>query len=336
DLNWGHHWTVERILQGSPQPRTKYSYNGTHIVIFNPSLICILLYILLGSLSIVTVCGNLLVIISIIYFKQLHIPTNYLILSLAVADVLVGILVFPCNMAFTVTQCWYYEDLFCKVRGSFDVTLSTASILNLSCISVDRYFAVCQPLTYKSKITHRVVVAMILASWGVAALIGIGLIAAGFNQGKCEESCLMDALISTTLGCIFSFYIPVIIMLCIYLKIFLVAQRQANKIQNTTCQNVKSRGAVSKMERKSTKTLATVMGVFLLCWTPYFLCMIVQPLTYKVTPIAVVETLNWFTLSNSTLNPFIYAFFYSWFRSAFRMIISGKICQGDFTNSKLY
>ncbi|XP_023124986.1 trace amine-associated receptor 1-like [Amphiprion ocellaris] len=273
----------------------------------NPSIICVLLYMFLGSLSVVTICGNLLVIISIIYFKQLHNPTNYLILSLAVADLLVGLLVFPFSMVFTVTSCWYYEGLFY------------------------RYYAVCQPLSYRSKMNSRVVIVMILVSWGVAALIGIGIIVAGFNQGKCEDSCLIDALISTTLACIFSFYIPVIIMLSIYLKIFLVAQKQVNSIQNT----IKSGECVSKMERKATKTLATVMGVFLLCWTPYFLCIIFQPLTYDVTPIAVIETLNWLTLSNSMLNPFIYAFFYSWFRSAFRMIISGKIFQNDITNSRL-
>ncbi|XP_069014845.1 trace amine-associated receptor 1-like [Embiotoca jacksoni] len=306
------------------------SHDGSSIFTSNPSITCVLLYIFLGSLSFVTICGNLLVIISIIYFKQLHNSTNYLILSLAVADLLVGVLVFPFSMAFTVTTCWYHEGLFCKVRGSFDVTLSTASILNLCCISIDRYYAVCQPLTYKSKINDRIVGMMILVSWGIAALIGIGIIVAGFNQGKCDESCLIDALISTTFACVFSFYIPVIIMLSIYLKIFLVAQKQVNRIQNT-----KSGASVSKMERKATKTLATVMGMFLLCWTPYFICIIFQPLTYDVTPIAVIETLNWLTLSNSMLNPFIYAFFYSWFRSAFRMIITGKIFQGNFCNTKL-
>ncbi|XP_038583739.1 trace amine-associated receptor 1-like [Micropterus salmoides] len=309
--------------------------NTTYVFKTNPSIKCILLYIFLGSLSVVTICGNLLVIISIIYFKQLHIPTNYLILSLAVADLLVGVLVFPFSMAFTVTLCWYHEGLFCKVRGSFDVTLSTASILNLCCISIDRYYAVCQPLAHKSKINDRVTVIMILVSWGFSALIGIGIVIAGFNQGKCGESCLIDSLISTTLACIFSFYIPVIILLCIYLKIFLVAQRQAKCIQNTTCQSTKSGATVSKMERKATKTLAVVMGVFLLCWTPYFLFIIFQPLTYDVTPVAVIETLNWLTLSNSMLNPFIYAFFYTWFRSALRMIISGKVFQGDFANLKL-
>ncbi|XP_028253746.1 trace amine-associated receptor 1-like [Parambassis ranga] len=280
----------------------------TYIFINSPSLICVLLYIFLGLLAVITTCGNLLVIISIIYFKQLHTPTNYLILSLGVADLLVGVFVFPFSMRFTVTSCWFYENLFY------------------------RYYAVCQPLKYRTKINDRVTGMMILVIWGVSAFIGITIIVAGFNQGKCEESCLLDAVISTTLSCIFSFYIPVLIMLSIYLKIFLVAQKQVNSIQCST----KCGAAVSKMERKATKTLAIVMGVFLFCWTPFFLCIAFLPLTGDSVPVSVIEAINWLALSNSMLNPFIYAFFYSWFRSAFRMIISGKIFQGDFVNCKLH
>ncbi|XP_031151371.1 trace amine-associated receptor 1-like [Sander lucioperca] len=261
-------------------------------------------------LSVITICGNFLVIISVFYFQQLHTPTNYLILSLAVADLLVGIIVFPFSMAFSLSSCLYDEGLFY------------------------RYYAVCQPLMYRTKINHCVVVIMILVSWGVSLLIGINLIIAGLDYEKCEEMCLIDVLIANTIGPIFSFYLPVIIMLCIYLKIFLAAQKQARSIQNTTCQSKKSGATVSKNERKASKTLAIVLGVFLLCWTPFFLCITVLPFTHSV-PVPVIETLNWITLSNSMLNPFIYAFFYSWFRSAFRMIISGKIFNGDYTNSKL-
>nr|XP_033504306.1 trace amine-associated receptor 1-like [Epinephelus lanceolatus] len=309
--------------------------NTTYVFTSNPSIICVLLYIFLGSLSVATICGNLLVIISVIYFKQLHIPTNYLILSLAVADLLVGVLACPFSMAFTVTLCRYHATLFCKVRGSVDVTLSTASILHLCCISIDRYYAICQPLSYKTKINNRVIGIMILVSWGIAALVGIGIMVASFYRGKCGQSCLIDAVLSTILACIFSFYIPVIVMLSLYLRIFLVAQRQANSIQNTTCQSTKSVATVSKMERKATKTLAIVLGVFLLCWTPFFFCMTFLSFSNGSVPIPVFETLNWITLSNSMLNPFIYAFFYSWFRTAFKMIISGKVLQGDFSSSKL-
>ena len=307
------------------------SHNSTYLFTSNPSIICVSVYMFLGSLSVATICGNLLVIISIGYFQQLHTPTNYLILSLAVADLLVGVLVFPFSMVFTVTSCLVHENVFCKIRDSFDVLLCSSSILNLCCISIDRYYAVCQPLMYRSKINVHVTVIMILVSWGISVLIGLILVFAGSSQGTCEELCSVDVVIANTMGPVFSFYLPAIIMLCIYFKIFLVAQKQLSSIQST-----KSEAAVSKMERKATKTLAIVMGVFLLCLTPFFLCYVFQPLAYYPPPVPVIEALNWLTLSNSMLNPLIYAFFYSWFRSAFKIIISGKIFRGDFANSKLF
>ncbi|XP_038128422.1 trace amine-associated receptor 1-like [Cyprinodon tularosa] len=297
-----------------------------------PSVICVLLYCFLMLLSIVTVCGNLLVVISIIYFKQLHTPTNTLILSLAAADLLVGILVFPLSMAFSLSSCTYNESLFCKVRDSFDILFSTCSIMHLCCISIDRYHAICQPLTYRSKINRHVVFIMIAVSWGVSALIGIGVIIPRLKNEQCLETCFVDVLMANTVGPILSFYLPVVIMLCIYLKIFLVAQRQARSIQTIT----KSAATASNMERKATKTLAIVLGVFLFCWTPFFICITFLPFINSPVPVSVIETLNWLTLSNSMLNPFIYAFFYTWFRLAFKMIVTGKILQGDYANVRLH
>ncbi|XP_041815283.1 trace amine-associated receptor 1-like [Chelmon rostratus] len=301
----------------APEVTAEHTYVGSHpcYEIHNvsytktstPSTVCVLLSVFLGSLSVVTICGNLLVIISIIYFKQLHTPTNSLILSLAVADLLVGVVVFPFNMEFSLSSCVFSENVFY------------------------RYYAVCHPLTYRTKINVHVVVIMIVVSWSVSLLVAIGLVMAGLDQAKCQEKCFIDVLLANILGPIFSFYLPVILMLCIYLKIFLVAQRQVRSIQGT-----KSGATASKLERKATKTLATVMGVFLMCWSPFFLCISFQLLNHVSVSVAVIESLGWLALSNSMLNPFIYAFFYSWFRSAFRLIISRKIFQGDFSNSKLH
>lgn len=301
--------------------------NATYVFKSNPSIICVLLYVFLGLIAVATVCGNVFVIISIIYFKQLHVPTNFLILSLAVADLLVGLLVFPLSMTFTLTFCLIYENLFCKIRDSLDVSLCTCSILNLCCISVDRYYAVCHPLKYRS-VTLNATLIMILVSWAISAIVGGGIIFAGFSQGTCDEVCFVDAVVANTTGPVFSFYLPAIIMVCIYFKIFLVAKRQVHNIKSTST-------TVSKMEKKATKTLGIVMGVFLFCMMPNFFCIVSQPFIDNPPSLPAIETLNWLTLSNSMLNPFIYAFFYSWFRKAFRMIISGKIFHSDCPRSRL-
>nr|XP_029136587.1 trace amine-associated receptor 1-like [Labrus bergylta] len=279
------------------------------------------LYIILGVIIILTVCGNLLVTFSVAYFKQLHTPTNYLILSLAMSDLLLGIMVMFPFMIQTIESCWYFGDFYCNVYMSSVYTLVSASILNLSFISVDRYYAVCQPLLYRSKISVNVVLIMILISWSISVILGFGLIFLKLNiLGGCI---FFMSRVSSTVAAVISFYLPGIIMLCVYLKIFLVAQTQFRSIQNAGCVNSVKKSNTS--QTKATKTLAIVMGVFLCFWTPFFVCNIINPFISYSTPPTFIVTLAWLGSLNSTVNPMIYAFFYSWFRKAFKLLTSGNI-----------
>ncbi|XP_029534700.1 trace amine-associated receptor 1-like [Oncorhynchus nerka] len=318
------------------------SVNGSCKISIFPPTIRVLLYLLLGSMSVLTVCGNLLVIIPIIHFKQLHTPTNYLILSLAVSDLLLGVLVMPPSMVYSVESCWYFGDLYCKIYTSTDVMLSNTSILNLCLISIDRYYAVCRPLLYRTKITVHVVLIMMLVIWTGSAIVVFGIVFLElstwgmedfyYNNVACEGECIFfQNKASSTASLVLSFYIPGVGMLSIYLKIFLVAQRQARSIQGTTNQN-----SVGKSQRKATKTLAIIMGVFLSFWTPFFVINSIDHFISYSTPPVLFETLVWIGYFNSSINPMVYAFFYSWFRRAFRIIISGQIFQPDSSEIQLF
>ncbi|XP_072306235.1 trace amine-associated receptor 1-like [Eucyclogobius newberryi] len=275
-------------------------------------------------------CGNLLVIMAIIYFQQLHTPSNCLVLSLAVSDLLVGAVVLPFSTVLFVNPCWYVQ--LCKMRATIDIMLSISSILNLCFISIDRYFAVCQPLSYRTKITFNTVGIMILITWTGAALCGIIITTRGEARGKSERRCAFFQNSSLNLiGAITGLYIPILIMFPIYTKILLVAWRQARSIQSTS-----SGVTVSRMEKKATRTLAIVVGVFFLCWAPFLISMTCLPFIDYTVSDSVFEAFKWFAWTNSGLNPFIYAFFYSWFRSAFRIILSGKILFKNLTKAKLF
>ncbi|XP_041950477.1 trace amine-associated receptor 1-like [Alosa sapidissima] len=309
------------------------SVNGSCPKFIYPVVIRVPLYIFFGTTVLLTVIGNLLVVITVVHFKQLRSPTNYLIVSLAMADLLVGAFLMPPSIVRSVENCWYLGNFYCKVHSSIDVMLCNASILNLSFIAVDRYYAICHPLRYQTTITPSVTMAMIFISWSVPGLVGFGMIFLElnilgyeefyYNNFYCEGACILfQGGLSGALSSVLSFYIPGVIMLSIYAKLYSIAQKQARSIQDKHNTNGTS---ASKMERKATITLAIIMGVFLSLWLPFFICNIIDPfIGYSIPPL-VFDMVMWIAYFNSTCNPIVYALFYSWFRKAFKIILFGKI-----------
>ncbi|KAG9347466.1 hypothetical protein JZ751_005033, partial [Albula glossodonta] len=309
------------------------SLSGSCVKLVQPLSLQFFMFLFMGLTVLTTMSGNLLVITSIAHFKQLHTSTNYLILSLAVCDFLLGVFVMPCSAVRSVLGCWYLGDFLCKIHTSTDVMLSTSSIFHLSFISVDRYFAVCNPLKYRSLINSVAVLIMLTISWLVPAIFAYGMIFSELNvkgsedffeaHVKCVGGCpVFFSPSSAAVASTFSFFIPSLIIFCIYLKIYKVAISQAQSIQDSAQQfRVEGENVSRQRERKGAKTLAIVVGVFLICWAPFFLCNIIDPyIGYSIPPV-LVDALVWFGYMNSAFNPIIYAFFYSWFRKALKILI---------------
>ncbi|XDB53824.1 hypothetical protein AB1E18_007338 [Capra hircus] len=98
----------------------------------------LILYTVFSFGAVLTVFGNLLVMISILCFKQLHSPTNFLIASLACADFLVGVTVMPFSTVGSVESCWYFGQRYCQLHSCFEGSFCYASIYHLCFISLDR------------------------------------------------------------------------------------------------------------------------------------------------------------------------------------------------------
>ncbi|XP_051954484.1 trace amine-associated receptor 10 [Xyrauchen texanus] len=274
----------------------------------------ILLYLFFSAIALTTVCGNLLVIIAIIHFKQLHTSTNYLILSLAVADLLIGGFVMPPSMMRSVEACWYMGDVFY------------------------RYYAVCHPMQYHNKITPPITLIMISLSWALSAFVGFAMIFLQlnilgaeefyFNNVVCKGECFIFQTAAASLTSSFlAFYLPAIICICIYLKILLVARRQSKSIQHAAQIGKETSTSIIKTEGKATKTLAIIMGVFFVSISPFFFINLIDPFVEHKIPPALFDIFLWIGYLNSLCNPFVYAFFYRWFRKALRIILLAKIFQ---------
>ncbi|XP_036439318.1 5-hydroxytryptamine receptor 4 [Colossoma macropomum] len=289
-----------------------------------------------------TVVGNLLVVLAIAYFKQLQSHTNSFVMSLAVADFLVGLVVMPYSMVRTVEGCWHFGATFCQLHSSLDVMLCTASIFHLSCIAFDRYYAVCNPLVYSFKMSRSRVALLIVVCWAVPLLISFGPILLGLHKlgvdvSLPENVCVfLVNRVYAVIASLVAFYLPMVSMLVAYWKIYKAAKRQAMQISAMEAQMAAGVGKDSskkqkhrnsmRRERKAAQTLGIIMGVFLLFWLPFFTVNIVDPFIEYTTTGVIWDVFLWLGYVNSSLNPFLYGFFNRSFRRAFLMILGCRIC----------
>ncbi|XP_074046356.1 trace amine-associated receptor 7a-like [Macrotis lagotis] len=309
----------------------------------------VMLYLVFSSGAVLAVLGNLFVMISILHFKQLHSPANFLIASLACADFLVGVTVMPFSMVRSVESCWYFGESYCKFHTSFDGSFCYCSIFHLCFISIDRYIAVTDPLVYPTKFTLSVSGLCILFSWILAITFSFSLFFSGANDDGLDElvsaltcvgGCQMAVNQAWVLIDFLLFFIPTLVMIILYCKIFLVAKQQARKIESMSSKTesfLESYNArVSKRERKAAKTLGIAVIAFMISWFPYFIESIIDAFLGFITPTYIYEILIWFAYYNSAMNPLIYAFFYPWFRRAIKLIVTGKVFRGHSSTIDLF
>lgn len=310
---------------------------------------------------ILDVFGNCLVIGAILRYRRLRTITNYFIISLAVSDLLIAALSMPFRIHHTLNSlCWDLGITICEFWVFVDLLCSCASITNLSLISVDRFLALTFPLSYRSLMTKRKGVAAIAFVWGYSGLIASLSFTNWSPDARTSANieCIKSDKYYYTFAITAGFFLPLIILVINYSMVFKVAFTQAKKLQllkssamepaefsNTDVSpdprpSVASIGRIERKRRKSilrelkaTKTLAIVIGTFIVCWLPFFIIMFVvqfcpnclgkiHPIGRQFIAIVFAYVLP---LLNSAVNPIIYSSFNSDFRSAFKDIFL-RVC----------
>ncbi|XP_063999345.1 D(3) dopamine receptor [Pogoniulus pusillus] len=183
-------------------------------------------------LILAVVFGNVLVCIAVLRERTLQTTTNYLVVSLAVADLLLATFVMPWVVYLEVTGgVWTFSRIYCDIFVTMDVMMCTASILNLCAISIDRYTAVVKPVQYQystGQSSCRRVSLMIVIVWMLAFAVSCPLLF-GFNTTVDPSVCSISNPSFIIYSSLVSFYLPFMVTLLLYVRIYLVLRQRQKK-----------------------------------------------------------------------------------------------------------
>ena len=262
-------------------------------------------------LCLVTVVGNVLVVLAIFIDpnKDLKSPFNYFIANLAFADLIVGFVVDPLSVAYHLSE---------GLRGAYPADLvyihipyfmaSTASVLSLAALALDRYVAITSPLKYRLKLNPK-------RAGFVAA--GIWLFSLSFPFIYLETGYLTYAFVFMHTVIVLTF----LVIVYTHAKIFRAFRNQVQEwdaIGASQGENFAQRQA-ARREQKVTKTFLIMLAFFLGCYLPSCVCIYITNLCSTCGCVFIHlarDTHFVLIIANSAMNPFVYAWRFENFRKA--------------------
>ncbi|XP_055837755.1 5-hydroxytryptamine receptor 2A-like isoform X3 [Episyrphus balteatus] len=189
--------------------------------------------VLLGLMILITIIGNVFVIAAIILERNLQNVANYLVASLAVADLFVACLVMPLGAVYEISQGWILGPELCDIWTSCDVLCCTASILHLVAIATDRYWAVTN-IDYMHSRTSKRVFIMIFFVWFCSVIVSLapqfGWKDPEYLQRIEQQKCMVSQDVSyQVFATCCTFYVPLTVILVLYWKIYQTARRRIHR-----------------------------------------------------------------------------------------------------------
>ncbi|CAG05625.1 unnamed protein product, partial [Tetraodon nigroviridis] len=303
-------------------------------------------------LSVFTVAGNLLVLLSIPLNRHLRTVNNYFLLSLAAADLLVGLVSVNLYALYLLWGSWPLPAALCDTWLVLDHTVSGASVIHLLLIGLDRYLCMTRPFSYPARRGAGTALLMIGAAWLLAFVCWAPAILCWQTDGgrravpqdRCYTQLLASpaVILATTLP---TFYLPAVVMVTLYCRLSAASRTRLNAYLleragprrssssepgSELCpgrfqsQERRQRRAIAR-ERRVARTILAIVLAFIVTWTPYNVLAVVAAFSHVVIPNVLWATGCWLRYVNSAINPCCYALCNATFRRTFGSLLR---CRG--------
>ncbi|XP_032888932.1 G-protein coupled receptor 161 isoform X2 [Amblyraja radiata] len=299
--------------------------------------------------------GNLVIVVTLYKKSYLLTPSNKFVFSLTLSNLLLSVLVLPFVVASSIKQEWVFGVVWCSFTALLCLLISSASMMTLGVIAIDRYYAVVYPMVYPMKITGNRAVLVITYIW-LHSLIGclpplFGWSAFEFDQFKWICTAAWHKGVSyTAFWQIWCGLLPFLAMVTCYGFIFRVARLKARKVHcgtivvvqegtnkdrrknsnsSTSSSGSRKNGSnnivYSANQCKALTTIVIVIGAFVVTWAPYMIIISTEALygIGSVTP--GLETLvTWLSFTSAICHPLIYGL---WNKTVRKELLG--MCFGD-------
>uniref|UniRef100_A0A1B6LW18 G-protein coupled receptors family 1 profile domain-containing protein n=1 Tax=Graphocephala atropunctata TaxID=36148 RepID=A0A1B6LW18_9HEMI len=295
------------------------SYNVTIDMCFNEGhVVSIVFYSILFVFSAI---GNITVL-SIILRRRRNSSSriNTMLMHLAIADLLVTFLMMPLEIVWAATVSWWFGDITCRVTAFFRIFGLYLSSFVLICISIDRYFAVLKPMNL-SDVDRRGKL-MLSCAWMGSVLcsspqVWVFHVENHPNNTWYEQCVHFNSFSSSShelayffFGMIMMYGLPFFVIIFSYASILAEIYRRSQEPGDKFRRS--SLGFLGRAKSRTLKMTVTIVTVFLVCWTPYYVICVwhwLFPESAKELDQRVQKGLFLFACTNSCMNPIVYGVF---------------------------
>ena len=271
-------------------------------------------------------CVYLQVIAAVAYTPRLQLPANYLVVNMALADLVLAIGLIPGIIVTRITVHWNMGDGLCRLFYFLNTVAAIVCILSMTGISVERYLTIGKNHA-RAKVTTTCTVVFIASSWFIVMVFFVPMILAQHvlhieSCGDVYTFCYLQwpdgfkyVYYVAFMGIVF-FLLPFTIMTISYASVFKTVSKASKKSKQPVSPGRQRR---ARFEMELIKMFIAIMLIFLVTWLPFFLVSL-GLYFYDVTSTTFTATVITL-LSNTAINPVIYGYFNHNFREAFLLML---------------